>query len=420
MTITDTNLRPLPAQTATPVTSAVGTRLSVTDTSSATLTGVSSDPTTSFTFETMPSSMDTCVSTTVGWDYVGPDCNITLLVSFTVFPTPGGVVSTILGVEIGQDVDAASDEFLWSPVNLAAGRYILRATGPNIAAESSIFTIVNGADTSCLSGVSAPSPVSTAKPVSGIIETSSITESLMPSGTPTPPPAPSPTHYSHAGAIAGGIFGGIGVLAAILVAGAYLRTRHVRPLRRAGEREREKTSGARVEDVNLERYPSQPVYEVTSIAPTGERPRMKPNCHQSSFASSLEAPKHPAYVEGETLSREPTVVTPTPPAAGSKLGPQPDPFADGLSVSSNMRSYRTSVSNTSGVGLLGSPAPSSATSQMYRGRDSAGSVWTYWRSLRGDRESRVLNGTSPAHSLEDLSTMPPLQIAEGATFPDGC
>ncbi|OJT08290.1 hypothetical protein TRAPUB_829 [Trametes pubescens] len=408
------------------MTSAVGTQLSITDTSSATPTGVDSGS--NFIFVTMPSSMDTCGSATVGWDYIGADYNITLLVSSTVMPDPGDVGSTILSLVIAQDVDAASDSFSWSPVKLPAGRYILRATGPNIAAESKIFTIVNGTDTSCLSGVPAHSPASPSKQMSHVIGTSGTTtqtSSFMPSDTATSSPSPSPTRRSHSGAIAGGILGGIGILAVVIVAAAYLRRRHARPPWTAGERDREKASGARAQH-GFEEH-SSPVKSQTSIAPlSGKRARLEPNRRPSSGArSTLAAPQHLevrdlAYVEGETPSHEPSTASPTPPTADSKLEPEADPFGDNLSVPSRTHSYRTSGSTISGVGLLGSPVPSSATSQMYRGRDSAGSVWTYWRSLRGDRESRVLNGTSSGHSLEDLSTMPPLQITEGRTFPDGC
>lgn len=407
------------------MTSAVGSRMTVTDTSLATPTGVSSDP--NFTFGTMPYTMDTCGSTTVGWDYIGADCNVTLLVSSTVLPNPGDVSSSIVGLVIGQDVDAASNSFSWSPVNLTAGRYVLRATGPNIAAESTIFTIVNGTDTSCLSGVPAHSPASTAKPVADGTGTNSTTTqtSFIPSNTAPSPPSLSFTRHSHPGTIAGGILGGIGVLIVAFVAVAYLRRRRARPHWRAGERDREKASTARAPN-DFEGLSCPPLASQASIAPLNKRPPLRePNRRPSSVASTPPAPQLSdvqllAYVGRETPCHMPSIASPTPPVAHSELGSEADPFGDGLSVSSRIRSYRTSGSNTSGVGLLGSPAPSSATSQMYRGRDSTGSVWTYWRSLRGDRESRVEGVTSSTHSLEDLSTMPPLQIAEGETFPDGC
>lgn len=219
VTSTDTVVVPPPAQTTTTMTSVVGTQPSVTDTSSATQTSVGSDP--NFTFGTMPYTMDTCGSTTVGWDYIGADCNITLLVSSTVLPNPGGVSSSIVGLVIGQDVDAASDSFSWSPVNLTAGRYVLRATGPNIAAESTIFTIVNGTDTSCLSG--SPSPSSTASATStpsgtSVILTSSSSGVLPTSSSVSLPVTNAVSSRARAGAIAGGIVGGVAIVVAAVAA----------------------------------------------------------------------------------------------------------------------------------------------------------------------------------------------------------
>ncbi|EIW51625.1 uncharacterized protein TRAVEDRAFT_54379 [Trametes versicolor FP-101664 SS1] len=407
------------------MTSVVGTQPSVTDTSSATPTSVGSDP--NFTFGTMPYTMDTCGSTTVGWDYIGADCNITLLIS-TVVTNLGDVSSPILDLVIGQDVDAASESFLWSSVNLTAGIYVLWAMGPNIAAESTIFTIVNGTNTSCLSGVPAHSPASTAKPVpdgNGTNGTTTQTSSILSEKTAVPQPSPSTTRHSQArsGIIAGGIVGGLGVLAAAIVAFVYLRRRRAHTHGTVGEQEREKVPGALVQD-DSEKH-SSPLGHQRSITPLSEPPRLEPNRGQPFVAlrpAALQSPEVQIIsdVKGGTLRREPSITSPTPPTS-SNLHPAVDPNGDAQSVSTRTYSYKTSDSDSSGVGLLDSLVPSSATSQMYRGWDSdVGSARGRWSSLHGDRYSRYLDGSVSAYSLEDLATLPPLEVADRATFPDGC
>ncbi|KAH9849034.1 hypothetical protein C2E23DRAFT_405755 [Lenzites betulinus] len=226
------------------MTSEVGSTVSVTDTGSATPTGIgSSSP--YFAFTTIPSVIDTCSSATLQWQYTGPTpSNISLLASSTILPDPDDNSTPIIGFTVALDIDATLDSFTWSPVNLTAGRYIIRATGSDVGAQSTSFNVFNGSDTSCLSESSAPQSTSSTAATSTSGPTS--TPSAIPpssSSTDTSSATPNPvigavSNHVNAGAIAGGIVGGVAIVTAAVIAYIFFgvcRRKPTRSRRRAME-----------------------------------------------------------------------------------------------------------------------------------------------------------------------------------------
>ncbi|KAI0634729.1 hypothetical protein C8Q77DRAFT_1053949 [Trametes polyzona] len=205
------------------MTSEVGTRLSISDPGSGTATSTALGTTASpyFIFTSVPASMDVCSSAMIQWQYAAPaSCNISLLASSTIVPNPGEAGPPIMGATIALNIDATLESFDWSPVNLTAGRYVLQATGPGIAYESSPFIILNGPDTSCLSGTPAPLPSSSGSSsvvptatTSMIVTSSSV--GALPTSSPTSLPVTGAvSSHARVGAIVGGIIGGVAIVGA--------------------------------------------------------------------------------------------------------------------------------------------------------------------------------------------------------------
>ncbi|KAI0824894.1 hypothetical protein BC628DRAFT_378940 [Trametes gibbosa] len=207
------------------MTSAVGSTLSLSEPGSATPTDVGSPPSPYFAFTTIPSAITACSSTTLQWQYISPNpCNISLLASSTIVPNPDVISTPIIGFPVALDIDATLDSFTWSPVNLTAGRYIIRATGPGIGAQSVVFNIFNGSDVACLSTSSTPQPTDSATSTDGATSSpSAIATSTGLEGSPTSsatllPVTGAVSSRARVGAIAGGIIGGVAIVAAAVAA----------------------------------------------------------------------------------------------------------------------------------------------------------------------------------------------------------
>ncbi|KAI0371393.1 hypothetical protein BV20DRAFT_993708 [Pilatotrama ljubarskyi] len=199
-----------------------GSRLSLTDPGTPTSTGASTNPTPSLSFGTVPLT-NTCSSVTIPWTYSGPDEDISLLVYTDIGPHPDGTSGagnvTIMGAPVAVNIDAASQSFTWSPVNLTLGWYRVRAVGPGIAAESSQFCVLTGTDNSCLSSSSTSSSTPTPTSAPSVIATSN---SASPTSSSTIlPVTDAVSSHSRAGAIAGGVIGGVAIIAAAVAAYIY-------------------------------------------------------------------------------------------------------------------------------------------------------------------------------------------------------
>ncbi|EJF63562.1 hypothetical protein DICSQDRAFT_134123 [Dichomitus squalens LYAD-421 SS1] len=191
--------------------------------STPTSSGPTSSPTAAITFawsSSLPQTFALCSSPTITWSYSGPQESLEFLVTSNVSPhTDSG--NTVQGgpanIIIASAIDATSQTWNWSPVNISTGQYTLEALGSGVQAISSVFTIIAGEDTSCLTASSSSASTSGAGSTS---DTSSATGS---SPSPTSSSTALPVHAaasgkSKAGAIAGGVVGGVVIVAAALAA----------------------------------------------------------------------------------------------------------------------------------------------------------------------------------------------------------
>jgi hypothetical protein len=117
-------------------------------------------------------------------------------------------------------INPALRAFTWSSVNVTKGWYAIIGAIPsaNFNQLSTSFYVENGADVSCLSSSSSSSPSSTPSP------TGSPTSSGDTSSTSgVTPPVTSRSSKVNRGAIAGGVVGGLAVVAVAIAAYLYLR-----------------------------------------------------------------------------------------------------------------------------------------------------------------------------------------------------
>ncbi|TBU38145.1 hypothetical protein BD309DRAFT_548959 [Dichomitus squalens] len=189
--------------------------------STPTSSGTTSSPTAAITFawsSSLPQTFALCSSPTITWSYSGPQESLEFLVTANVSPhTDSG--DTVQGGPaniIASAIDATSQTWNWSPVNISTGQYTLEALGSGVQAISSVFTIIAGEDTSCLTASSSAS-------TSGAGSTSDTSSATGSSPSPTSSSTALPVHAaasgkSKAGAIAGGVVGGVVIVAAALAA----------------------------------------------------------------------------------------------------------------------------------------------------------------------------------------------------------
>ncbi|KAF7338764.1 hypothetical protein MSAN_02198900 [Mycena sanguinolenta] len=166
--------------------------------------------------------------------------------------------------QIAAGIDPEALVYTWASVNVASGWYTVFADMPllpGFVQESNSFFVAAGNNTSCLASTSSssssslsssttPNPTSTGSPTStGAAETTSGTPAVLAS-----------TSKVNRGAIAGGVIGGLAVVAAAIAAFFYLRyasasTASVGSPRKRGTR---KWAGLGSTDSKARAYPSAP------------------------------------------------------------------------------------------------------------------------------------------------------------------
>lgn len=165
-----------------------------------------------------PSQLSTCQSATVAWTYTGPvPADLTLGVTdinvdqSKAPSTPPGIIQIW-----SSSLDAASQSWTWPQVNVSSGYYIIEGAVLGSSAQSQPFFVASGSDTSCVpqssSSISTPTTSST---------TSSISSPSSPASSSDP--ATGSTKKTNVGAIAGGVIGGVIILAVGLAALLLLR-----------------------------------------------------------------------------------------------------------------------------------------------------------------------------------------------------
>ena len=212
----------------------------------------SSSPT--FTFQTV-GEMFTCGQTSVRWTYVGSTSPLTLNITNINVPqqsplplpsstTPqtsalattagvarlkrqngyGGSYLPPINVILIAGIDPALNNWTWTSVDVPQGWYQIYANVQNtVQATSSSFFVQNGTNTNCV--------------VQFANTPSNATSASSASHVPLATNSSSSVHSSHsnAGAIAGGVVGGIAFLAALFAAFLYWRRRRLSGARQLDE-----------------------------------------------------------------------------------------------------------------------------------------------------------------------------------------
>ena len=202
-----------------------------------------------FAFQTV-GEMFTCGQTNIRWTYTGPSSPLTLnitninvsqqaplsttaaasstsqsAVAVTVSTAGsqlrnrqyngfGGSYLPQVNTILVAGIDPTADNYTWNSVDVPQGWYQIYANVQNtVQATSSSFFVLNGTNTNCVAQFGAApsaSANSSTSPVPGATHTSTLV---------------APSHHSNAGAIAGGVIGGIAFLAAAFCAFFYLYLR---------------------------------------------------------------------------------------------------------------------------------------------------------------------------------------------------
>lgn len=200
-------------------------------------------------------SMKTCEPAQIAWLYRGPGINVLLTItnsdvdqdvtttSTAVLPTPtytnptdSGDVIRRRSLEIRADpvtkiitqgTLALDGSYVWSSANVSVGRYILQASFPNVSTvttDSSPFSVTAGSDTSCLGGsnTSASSTGTGTGTSTRTPGTTSRDTGTTGTNSATSVPVVGATSVNK-GAIAGGVVGGLAIVAAFIGLFLFLR-----------------------------------------------------------------------------------------------------------------------------------------------------------------------------------------------------
>ncbi|KAI0674645.1 hypothetical protein C8Q78DRAFT_1076255 [Trametes maxima] len=397
------------SQTEEPVGSSTGSRPS-TSSSQATSLRVTPPaiptptPRISLTFtQILPSVIYTkaCTSTIVGWAYNGPQTGA--LITLAAF-VPG--TDTIAHV-VATDVDAATELFVWRDVDLLPGSYVMKASGSTISASSDLFTVAGGEDPSCgepgysslrSSRVASPELATTSTTSTPSISSLSsapafsMTQSSAAAGWPQPTTTPLP---AKAGLIAGSVVGCMFLLVMSILAYVCLRAsvwRRVRtslpPSRGHGGYPTARWFGLSSTDITMQ---AGSVDEKSPLAstevPRPALPQLQPNRLRlsTSFEEQVSAGVAPCpqrdSLSMNAIARANSITrgrdSPTSPASPYRRR-KPVPLLT-LPPKTTMgpapvtQDAQTPDGDSPGPN---SAVPSSATSRMYRVRDSGTSTQT--------------------------------------------
>ncbi|KAL1941855.1 hypothetical protein VTO73DRAFT_6855 [Trametes versicolor] len=334
----------------------------------------------SLTFAEVPSTY-TCGNATISWNYKGPGQELSLFV-FNNSATP------LLHLPlISSSLLATAGSYFWEPVNVTSGVYAILAVGADIASISASFRVSSGPSSSCL-------------------------YTSMSSSAAPPEPATS-NKSSQTGAIVGGIAGGVVFLTALIGTCIYLA---LRSKTAPGYRWRSFTTAGRAArparwsglsshvDLSAHNPPSSPLADATTPVPNPKDPtplallpRLEPNRRKPSVSLSAI----PTAAISPPIDSPPCTapaVPPVPPMLLDKELPhRPISYAVAAVADRPRRPRTFDAADAASVIWLrrhssvaphtrrpsgASAVPSSATSQMYRVRDSM------WNASLSSPESR--------------------------------
>ncbi|PIL27837.1 hypothetical protein GSI_10991 [Ganoderma sinense ZZ0214-1] len=387
-----------------------------------------------FSFIALPNSL-TCAPATFNWSYNGLPELFTLVISqahpFQIHPVARMVKvrRDTTSFLVADDLEATDLTFTWPLVNVPSGWYVMQANGTGIFATSPEIFVGRGVNTSCLDTLPPPAPTFTSStptatiPTSELFVSTPIATSTLVGITPLPSvislnSSPAATNTKQTAQIVGGLVGAAVLLAAVF---AIYRLRQRRKLslrlpmflKRSHERFQQGlgstfrspaiTSLSPVDDEKADHHGPQPeampfsspsvpsisISEPDTGAPATAASTLDPKGEVQSQRSLTLAALNtnstaPARSPSPSQSESASASSSWSDAGGSSLRTQRPrlvrtPAALNLNLnlslstpSSSARSQQTSFASGSATE---SPVPSSATSQMYRVRESGRSQW---------------------------------------------
>nr|GAT55784.1 predicted protein [Mycena chlorophos] len=127
-----------------------------------------------------------------------------------------------VSMQISGSIPASNEFYSWSQVNVSSGWYVLIADLPatGTSSTSSAFFVADGTDTSCLTGSASSSTAS--QSTSPALTSTSSSASTSSTNVVLPVDGSSSSKVNR-GAIAGGVIGGLAVIAALIAAYFYFR-----------------------------------------------------------------------------------------------------------------------------------------------------------------------------------------------------
>ncbi|KAI0634723.1 hypothetical protein C8Q77DRAFT_649288 [Trametes polyzona] len=336
----------------------------------------------SFQFTLTP-FMQNCVLNTVAWAYTGPNVELRLLIANSTAPLLGNLGSQ---VSLLAEVDASSESFSWIPIGYTAGYYVYQTFGLPSEAQSLPF-FIDGSTAAC-SGNASALPPAVPPASSTMYQLSGSPTSTSSASTPSASPVSSeardaqPSSNKHAAVIAGGV---IAAIAALILLGLAIFCFRTPPCRRRPPASSSKTRGKMpyptARWLGLSSSSNSLDTQLPVALPEPEKPRL----------SQIEMPR-PALGRLEPNRRPPSSYTPSPistsvaqvssTASLPRRGDSPTSVAPSyktrkpvppLEIGDSVDGWTAEQNGGDAGGFerdFTSPVPSSATSKMYRTRDS--------------------------------------------------
>ncbi|KAI0691001.1 hypothetical protein C8T65DRAFT_745617 [Cerioporus squamosus] len=396
--------------------------------------------------------MSTCTSAKIQWSYAGRSADLVLLIAASTAPSPTMTRrDNVVALPIAYGLNATLGTWTWPTVNVTSGWYMLEAAGADIAAMSSAFFVANGTDTACLGESDSPlafnagTSTSQPSPSMGTVPTAGASTSTSADASGTTSAAGPCTACSvpgaNSGMVLGVTFGGVVALAAAV----YAVYRFLLPRFHLRRRPRcTCTQDSEDENKNLNPTTSQATspgslsdekrraFGAAAYArPLPPLPSDQPQTFIPPFKSDTFIPIVVSRPESRTRTARPVALAKLDTELSQIAGPSsysgPPTRAslyatDRSDAASSVWARRFSATSSwsGGPSRRGSPVPSSATSVMYRARDSAQSAWALVRpSSRGDSEWDSPRNRSSSNVHRKAASFDGLKMRRSATaIPD--
>ncbi|KAH9849029.1 hypothetical protein C2E23DRAFT_936723 [Lenzites betulinus] len=302
--------------------------------------------------------LENCIATNIEWTYTGPHTPVEFHIVAVVTEGTDGAVPTVMPEQSLLEVDATLQSLPWTPSNYTPGFYTLGAyfVDYEITVYAPEFGISsNGTRIDC---------------------------NAQPSSAPASSTATQSAGNTRAGIVAGGVIAVVALLITVTVVflcvrrGTCPRLRRPRPRRPPPSPPMPDKASTWSGSENSLRAPPAPPHKLRLSAiemPRAALPRLEPNRRQPSV--QLSSPATPLAPQPSPTSPKTYAHSPTkPPSAYSTRKPTPsldllEELSAGVGGGGGMSPGGESFE-------VSSPIPSSATSKMYRGRDSGTSYHT--------------------------------------------